>query len=58
MLVKLSSMAKALVAAAAAATGTLLTATADGSLSTGDVVTVVLAVLGALGVTYVVPNKG
>lgn len=58
MLVKLSSMAKALVAALAAAGGTLAAATADGSLSSGDVVTVVLAVLGALGVTYAVPNKG
>lgn len=54
---KLSSMAKAVVAAAAAAAGTLAVATADGSLSTGDIVTLVLAVLGALGVTYAVPNK-
>jgi hypothetical protein len=58
MLYKLSAMAKAIVAAAAAAAGTLAVATADGSLSTGDVVTVVLSVLGALGVTYAVPNKG
>ncbi len=58
MLYSLGKVAKALVAAAAAATGTLAVATADGSLSTGDVVTVVLSVLGALGVTYVVPNKG
>jgi hypothetical protein len=53
----ISSVAKAIVAAAAAAAGTLAVATQDGSLSTGDVVTVVLSVLGALGVTYVVPNK-
>jgi hypothetical protein len=58
MLYSLSKVAKAVVAAAAAAAGTLAVATADGSLSTGDVVTVVLSVLGALGVTYVVPNKG
>ncbi|MGW6255401.1 hypothetical protein [Streptomyces sp. NPDC055085] len=57
MLYKLSSMAKALVAAAAAAAGTLAGVTADGSVTSGDVVTVVLAVLGALGVTYAVPNK-
>lgn len=57
MLLKLSGMMKAVVAAAAAAAGTLAAATADGSLSTGDIVTVVLAVLGALGVTYAVPNK-
>lgn len=53
----LGKAAKALVAAAAAAAGTLAVATQDGSLSPGDVVTVVLAVLGALGVTYAVPNK-
>lgn len=58
MLYSLGKVAKAVVAAAAAAAGTLAVATADGSLSTGDVVTVVLSVLGALGVTYVVPNKG
>lgn len=57
-MVKLSAMAKAIAAAAAAATGTLVAVTADGSLNTGDVVTVVLSVLGALGITYVVPNKG
>lgn len=57
MLVKLNSMAKAIAAAAAAATATLVQATADGSMNTGDVVTVVLAVLGAMGVTYVIPNK-
>jgi hypothetical protein len=57
MLYTLSSMAKAVVAAMAAAAGTLALATADGSLSTGDIITVVLSVLGALGVTYVVPNK-
>lgn len=56
-MVHLSAMAKALVAALAAAAGTLAVATADGSVSTGDVVTVVLSVLGALGVTYAVPNK-
>lgn len=57
MMVMLSGMAKAIVAAAAAAAGTLALATADGALSTGDIVTVVLSVLGALGVTYTVPNK-
>jgi hypothetical protein len=58
MLYRLSGMAKAIVAAMAAAAGTLAAVTADGSVTTGDVVTVVLSVLGALGVTYVVPNKG
>ncbi len=58
MLYRLSGMAKAIVAAMAAAAGTLAAVTADGSVTTGDVVTIVLSVLGALGVTYVVPNKG
>lgn len=57
MLLKLSSMAKAIVAGLAAGAASLAAATADGSLSTPDLITVVLAVLGALGVTWAVPNK-
>lgn len=57
MLYTLGKMAKAIVAAMAAAAGTLAAVTADGSVASGDIVTVVLSVLGALGVTYVVPNK-
>jgi hypothetical protein len=54
---KVSVYAKA-VAAGLAAGGTALgVAIADGGFNTGDAVSVVLAVLGALGVTYVVPNK-
>jgi hypothetical protein len=49
--------AKALVAAAAAGTGTLLTAMADDKVTSGEWVLVALAVLGALGVTYAVPNR-
>lgn len=57
VLTKVSTYAKA-VAAGLAAGGTALgVAVADGNFGTGDVVSVVLAVLGALGVTYVVPNK-
>ena len=55
-MVAFGSFAKALVAAVAAGSATLVVATADGSLATGDVVTVILSVLGALGITYVVPN--
>jgi hypothetical protein len=56
-LAKVATYAKA-VAAGLSAGGTALgVAVADGGLSTGDVVSVVLAVLGALGVVYVVPNK-
>lgn len=57
MLYSLGKVAKAVVGAAAAGTATLAVATADGSLSTGDVVTIVLAVLGSLGVVYAVPNR-
>lgn len=58
MVYNLGKVAKALVAAAAAAAGTLALASQDGNLNGGDIVTIVLSVLGALGVTYVVPNKG
>lgn len=55
---KIAKAAKAVAAAATAAGGVLVAATQNGSgLSAGEVVTLVLAVLGALGVTYVVPNK-
>ncbi|WP_181160423.1 hypothetical protein [Streptomyces solincola] len=57
-MIKVGYMAKAVVAAFAAAAGTLVAVTQDGMVDTGDVVTVVLSVLGALGVTYAVPNKG
>lgn len=56
-MVTLGKVAKAIVAALAAAAGTLALATADGNVTTGDAVTVILSVLGALGVTYAVPNK-
>lgn len=49
-------MAKAIVAAVAAGSATLVTAVSDGVFSTGDVVTVVLSVLGSLGVVWAVPN--
>lgn len=52
-----SSFAKALVAAVAAGAATLGAALSDGRLDTGDVVTVALSVLGALGVVYAVPNS-
>lgn len=57
MLVKLGVVGKAVVAALAAGLATLQIATADGSLSSSDLITIVLAVLGTLGVTYAVPNK-
>lgn len=53
---KIGSYAKAIVAAAAAGTGTLVQAMADNDVVAGEWVTVALAVLGALGITAVIPN--
>lgn len=58
MLYKLSGMAKAVVAAVAAGGAALGMAAQDGNIDVADLVAVVISVLGALGVTYVVPNKG
>jgi hypothetical protein len=49
--------AKAAVGAVTAGSTALGYALADGSLSAGEGVGVVLAVLGALGIVAVVPNK-
>lgn len=49
--------AKAVVAAVVAGSGALSTALVDDSVSTGEWVFVVLAVLGGLGITAWVPNK-
>ncbi|WP_242890307.1 hypothetical protein [Actinomadura litoris] len=53
---KLGSYAKSIVAAVVAGGGTLGTALADDTVSTGEWVGVALAALGALGVVWVVPN--
>lgn len=55
-MIKIGSFAKAVVAALSAGTAALVTAMADSVIETGEWVTVALAVLGALGVTYIVPN--
>ncbi|MYV56496.1 hypothetical protein [Streptomyces sp. SID3212] len=54
---RVSSFAKALAAAAAAGAASVSTAVLDGTFTTGEGVTAVLSVLGALGITYAVPNK-
>ncbi|MEU2799065.1 hypothetical protein [Streptomyces sp. NPDC007117] len=54
---KISSAAKAFVAGLAAGASVAATAVQDSVFTTGEVVTTVLAVLGALGVTYAVPNR-
>lgn len=48
--------AKAIVAALSAGAATALVAMQDGVVSPGEGVTIALSVLGALGVTYAVPN--
>jgi peptidoglycan/LPS O-acetylase OafA/YrhL len=48
---------KALVAAAAAGAGALVTAMGDDTVTMAEGITVAVAVLGALGATYAVPNK-
>lgn len=53
---KIGSYAKALVAAVSAGVAVLGTAMTDDVVTTGEWVGVGLAVLGALGITYVVPN--
>ncbi|MFD9950946.1 hypothetical protein ACFWYW_59300 [Nonomuraea sp. NPDC059023] len=55
-MIKVGSMAKAIVAAMSAGTGSLVIAMSDDVIVTGEWVTVALAVLGALGITYAVPN--
>lgn len=50
------SYAKAIVSAVAAGVTALVGAMADGVIVQGEWVTMVLAVLGALGITYAVPN--
>ncbi|MEU1122121.1 hypothetical protein ABZ371_00675 [Streptomyces sp. NPDC005899] len=54
---KISAMAKSLVAGLAAGATAAVTAVQDQVLTTGETVTIVLAVLGAWGITYAVPNR-
>lgn len=54
---KISAMAKSLVAGLAAGATAAVTAVQDQVLTTGEGVTIVLAVLGAWGITYAVPNR-
>ncbi|MEV8395614.1 MULTISPECIES: hypothetical protein [unclassified Streptomyces] len=54
---RISSFAKAAVAGVAAGSAAFATAVQDGAFTTGEGVTVALAILGALGITYAVPNK-
>lgn len=53
---RVSSIAKSLVAGAAAGATAAVTALQDGVLTTGEGITIVLAVLGAWGITWAIPN--
>jgi len=54
---KVSKMWKAIVAAAAAGAAAAGTAVQDGRVTAAEGVTIAVAVIGAWGVTYRVPNK-
>ncbi|CBG73152.1 putative membrane protein [Streptomyces scabiei 87.22] len=54
---RISEFAKAVVAALAAGAAAAGTAVQDGVVTSGEGIGVVLAVLGALGITYWVPNR-
>jgi hypothetical protein len=53
----ISKMWKAVVAGLAAGAAAAATAVQDGTVTAADGVTIALAVLGALGVTWAVPNR-
>ena len=54
---RISSIAKAIVSGTAAGATAAVTAVQDGVLTPGEGVTLVLAVLAALGITWAVPNR-
>lgn len=54
---RISSIAKSIVSGVAAGITAAVTAVQDNVLTTGEGVTIILAVLGAWGITYAVPNR-
>jgi hypothetical protein len=54
---KISKMWKAVVGGLAAGSAAAVTAVQDGTITTAEGVTIALAVLGALGITWAVPNR-
>ncbi|MFJ6386459.1 hypothetical protein ACIQJT_02500 [Streptomyces sp. NPDC091972] len=56
-MLKISGIAKSIVSGAAAGATAAVTAVQDGVLDTGEGVTIVLAILGAWGITWAVPNR-
>ncbi|MEU0359908.1 hypothetical protein [Streptomyces cyaneofuscatus] len=56
-MIRISSAAKAIVGGLSAGAAAAVTAVQDQVVTSGETVTIVLAVLGALGITYAVPNR-
>ncbi len=56
-MLKVGRYAKAVVSALAAGSAAAVTAMGDDVIVAGEWVTIGLAVLGALGITYVIPNS-
>ncbi|MFJ4990077.1 hypothetical protein ACIP9H_40555 [Streptomyces sp. NPDC088732] len=54
---KISSIAKSIVSGLAAGSAAAVTAAQDNVITTGEGVTIVLAVLTAWGITFAVPNR-
>jgi hypothetical protein len=54
---RISRIAKAIVSGIAAGSAAAVTAAQDSLVTTGEGVTIALAVLGAWGITYAVPNR-
>lgn len=54
---KISSMWKAVIGGFAAGAAALGTAVQDGTVSGGDVVTIVVAIVASFGVVWRVPNR-
>ncbi|MFD7111505.1 hypothetical protein ACFV2I_20465 [Streptomyces microflavus] len=56
-MIRISRAAKAIVGGLSAGAAAAVTAVQDQVVTSGETVTIVLAVLGALGITYAVPNR-
>jgi hypothetical protein len=54
---RISSVAKSIVGGLAAGATAAVTAVQDGQLTSGEGVTIVLAMLAAWGIVFTVPNK-
>ncbi|MYU22868.1 hypothetical protein [Streptomyces sp. SID8352] len=54
---RISPIAKSIVGGLAAGATAAVTAVQDGVLTTGEGITIALAVLGAWGIVYAVPNR-